>query len=277
MKAILKKSVENRFWGTDDYDILDLNPINKAITNYYLPYLSPSPLKAFLLKKLITFRQMYLYLKVDCEENSSIVKSLSLKCNLLDDVERMYEDNKVDWVKIKECLTEYFQSIGYKSLQCTDDDTIVGFLERLEQDVPLVKEYFKVLYKCDENIARIGYLGDNDEYELFVETDDEETTPHFHIRDVETKGERFETCVCFGANRYCLHGTYKDVLTSEQQALLKEYMESLSRYKLYSFPLMRNYEWAAEMWNLNNEATQVPLSYDSGDDVIIPDYDKMNE
>ena len=202
MKAILKKSVENRFWGTDDYDILDLNPINKAITSYYLPYLSSSPLKTFLLKRMTTFKQMYLYLKVYCEEDSSVVKSLSLKCNLLDDVERMYDDNKVDWGKIDECMTKYFQRIGYAEIECTDDEGIVSFLKRLEQDVPLVKEYFKVLYKYNENIARIGYFGDSDKYELFVETDDEETTPHFHIRDAETKGERFETCVCFGTNRF---------------------------------------------------------------------------
>ena len=276
MKAILKKSVENRFWGTDDYDILDLNPINKAITNYYLPYLSPSPLKAFLLKRMTTFKQMYLYLKVYCEEDSSVVKSLSLKCNLLDDVERMYDDNKVDWGKIDECMTKYFQRIGYAEIECTDDEGIVSFLKRLEQDVPLVKEYFKVLYKCNENIARIGYFGDSDKYELFVETDDEETTPHFHIRDAETKGERFETCVCLETNRYCLHGKHKDILTPEQQTMLMEFMESLSMYKPCSTPLIRNYEWAVDMWNLNNEATQVSLRYDSGDDVIIPDYSKIN-
>ena len=88
---------------------------------------------------------MYLHLRVDCEKDSSVVKSISLKCGMLDDVERMYDDNKVDWGKIKGCLTEYFLSIGYKSLQCTDDDTIVGFLKRIAQDVPLVKEYFEVI------------------------------------------------------------------------------------------------------------------------------------
>lgn len=30
------------------------------------------------------------------------------------------------------------------------------------------------------------------------------------------------------------------------------------------------------MWNSNNEATQVPFRYDSGDDAIISDYGKMN-
>ena len=145
MKVLLKKSTEDMNWGGDDYDIISLNPISKALTDCYLPLWSPSPLKALLLKRLGTLKRMYLHLRVDCEKDSSVVKSISLKCGMLDDVERMYDDNKVDWGKIKGCLTEYFLSIGYKSLQCTDDDTIVGFLKRIAQDVPLVKEYFEVI------------------------------------------------------------------------------------------------------------------------------------
>ena len=55
-----------------------------------------------------------------------------------------------------------------------------------------------------------------------------------------------------------------------------DFMESLSLYKPYSLPLIRNYEWAADMWNTNNEGTQVSLRYDNGDDVIIPDYSRIN-
>ena len=277
MKVILKKSVEDWFWGGEECDMLTLKPMSKALTECYLPHFSLSPLKTFLLKRLTTFKQMYLYLKVECEDDSPVVKSISLECDLLSDWERLRDSNKVNWNKIDECMTEYFQSIGYKNIRCTNDEDIANFVERLEQDVPLAKEYFKVLYKCNEEIVRIGYFGENDEYEIYVKTDDEETTPHFHIRDAETKGERFETCVCFETNHYCLHGEYGDVLRPEQQALLKEYMESLSLYKLYALPLVRNYEWAANMWNLNNETTQVTLQYDNEDEVIIPDYDKMND
>lgn len=145
MKTILKKSVKDRFWDAEDYDILDLNPMNKALTNYYLPYLSPSPLKSFLLKKLTTFKQMYLYLKVDCEENSSVVKSISLECNLLDDWERTHNDNKVDRGKIKKCLTEYFLSIGYPCIQCTKDKDMVAFIKKLAEEIPLAKEYFEIV------------------------------------------------------------------------------------------------------------------------------------
>ena len=275
MKVLLKKSTEDMNWGGDDYDIISLNPISKAMTDCYLPLWSPSSLKALLLKRLGTLKRMYLHLRVDCEKDSSVVKSISLKCGMLDDVERMYDDNKVDWGKIKGCLTEYFLSIGYKSLQCTDDEDIVNFIQRLEKDVPLAKEYFKVLYKCHENIARIGYFGDNDKYEMYVKTDDEETTPHFHIRDTETKGGKFETCVCLETNCYCLHGTYKDVLTPEHQAMLMDFMEGLSRHKQHTLSLVCNYEWAVDMWNLNNEATQVTLRYGSKNKVIIPDYGKM--
>ncbi|MDE6216931.1 hypothetical protein [Bacteroides sp.] len=182
MKAILKKSVKDRFWDADDYDMQDLNPMNKTLTNYYLPYLSPSPLKSFLLKKLFTFKQMYLYLKVDCEKDNSAVKSISLECDLLSDWERFCDSSKVNWTKIRECLAVYFLCLGYPCIRCTNDKDIVNFIQRLEKDVPLAQEYFRVL--C-------------------------------------------------------------------------------------------NYEWEGDMWNHNNEATQVALKYNSGKDVIIPDYGNM--
>ena len=145
MKAIQKKSVEDWFWCGEECDMLTLKPMSRALTECYLPHFSFSPLKAFLLKRLTTFKQMYLYLKVDCEKDSSVVKSISLECDLLSDWERLCDSNKVDWGKIDECMTEYFLCIGYQSIQCTDNDTIVSFLKRLEKDVPLVKEYFEIV------------------------------------------------------------------------------------------------------------------------------------
>lgn len=48
MKVLLLKSTEDMNWGGDDYDIISLNPISKALTDCYLPLWSPSPLKALL-------------------------------------------------------------------------------------------------------------------------------------------------------------------------------------------------------------------------------------
>ena len=57
MKVLLKKSTEDMNWGGDDYDVITLNPISKALTDCYLPQWSPSPLKAMLLKRLGTVKR----------------------------------------------------------------------------------------------------------------------------------------------------------------------------------------------------------------------------
>ena len=142
MKVLLKKSTEDMNWGGDDYDIISLNPISKALTDCYLPQWSPSLLKAMLLKRLGTVKQMYLSLKVECADN--IVIYISLRCNLLDDIERL-DGQEMDMEAVYQCLTQYFHNIGYRNIECTGDEEIVCFVKRLEQDVPLVKTYFEII------------------------------------------------------------------------------------------------------------------------------------
>lgn len=142
MKVLLKKSTEDVNWGGDDYDVITLNPISKALTACYLPQWSPSPLKAMLLRRLGTMKQMYLSLKVECADD--IVIYISLRCNLLDDIERLY-GQEMDMEAVYQCLTQYFQNIGYKNIECTGDEEVVCFVKRLEQDVPLAKSYFEII------------------------------------------------------------------------------------------------------------------------------------
>ena len=78
MKVLLKKSTEDMNWGGDDYDVITLNPISKALTACYLPQWSPSPLKAMLLRRLGTMKQMYLSLKVECADDIVIYISFCL-------------------------------------------------------------------------------------------------------------------------------------------------------------------------------------------------------
>lgn len=279
-KVFLKRSTADLCYVCEqsDYEYVELNEISRALTKRFWSQWSPMPLKSALVKRFGSIRNMYLRLEVACEHNSMIVKSIALKCALRDGDDRSWIVgciDEMDWESIQKCAEEYFQTIGYDKIECTEDEDIVNFVLRLGNDVPLVREYFRVIYKYDEEIARIGYFGENEEYEVYVKTDDEIPIPHFHIRDSETQGERFETCVCLEASRYCLHGTYKDLLSPEQQILLADYMVELSPYNLYRLPLIRNYERVVEMWNLNNEERQFVLRYDSGDDVIIPDYSKI--
>ena len=142
MKVLLKKSTEDMNWGGDDYDIISLNPISKAMTDCYLPQWSPSPLKAMLLKRLGTVKQMYLSLKAKCTDN--IVIYISLRCNLLDDIERLY-GQEMDMEAVYQCLKQYFHNIGYRNIECTGDEDIICFVKRLELDAPLTKAYFEII------------------------------------------------------------------------------------------------------------------------------------
>lgn len=143
-KVVLKKSVED-LWGDDGYGLLMFNPISRALTQCYLPQWSPSPLQSLLLKKLKTFQRMYLGLKVTCRENTNIVESISLEGRLTDDEEWIHGDYKVPWEAIAVCMAEYFQSIGYRSIKCTTDEDMVSFVQRLEKDIPLAKDYFDLI------------------------------------------------------------------------------------------------------------------------------------
>ena len=85
---------------------------------------------------------MYLSLKVRYADN--IVTFISLRCNLLDDVERLYS-SEMDMEAVYQCLKQYFHNIGYRNIECTGDEDIICFVKRLEQDVPLTKAYFEII------------------------------------------------------------------------------------------------------------------------------------
>lgn len=150
MKVVLKQSVEDWFFGGSDYDYLSMNKLNKAITKCYLPALSPSPLKELLMKRLGTVKQLYLYLRVSCVDGTNIINSIRLYCDLKDDCERALDRwgiAEADWEAITDCMTTYFNSIGYGSIQCTTDEEIANYVKRLQMDVPLAVEYFEIMDK----------------------------------------------------------------------------------------------------------------------------------
>lgn len=147
MKVIQKKSVKDLFIAREEFDYLTLNPLNKAITDYYLPRWDPSPLKSFLLKQFGTLKNLYLCLKVTCEKDGKTVSSLALCFNLLDDWERdcgHFWGLELDREAIGKCMETYFKSIGYCGTVCTNAVEICSFLQRLVKDVPLADEYFEM-------------------------------------------------------------------------------------------------------------------------------------
>jgi len=92
-------------------------------------------------------------------------------------------------------------------------------------------------------IARIGLCGNN---EVYVETDDTNTTPHFHVR-----GDT-ETCIQLRENKYFHHGRYTEVLNTKDRKTLAEFMESTNPNLN-----MTNYKATCILWNMNNSTNNI--------------------
>ena len=117
------------------------------------------------------------------------------------------------------------------------------------------------------DMCRIGYVGDNEGFEVYVRTDDMEQVPHFHVRDAATRGRKFETCVQLETNKYLLHGECKDTMNDSLRRALADFMASESK----CIDGITNYEVTVMHWNLNNsDAAQI--THEDGQRLAIPNY-----
>ena len=111
--------------------------------------------------------------------------------------------------------------------------------------------------RCD--MARIGFFGSGRMYEAYIRTDDECQVSHFHIRNIYTEAD---TPILLQSNRYCPHSHHDcKVLSDTELQQLAYFMEEPCRSPRFE----NNYQYAAELWNMNNEKGCLAI----GD---IPDY-----
>ena len=117
-----------------------------------------------------------------------------------------------------------------------------------------------------DEMARVGFIGG--EYEVYVWTDDAGHIPHVHVRDTNSKGKNFETCIELNTNRYFLHGGYDGTFSSKERKAFAEFMEAPCKNKRYD----TNFEYAVDMWNDNNSTATVQIIRNKDGKVIIPNY-----
>ena len=102
-------------------------------------------------------------------------------------------------------------------------------------------------------LCRIGFIGENSEFEVYVNKDDFGYVPHLHIRRLGIEGENyFETRVKLLTNEYYFpESRTKMRLTREQCAMLAELMEKPSCHLQYK----TNYDYATWSWTMNNKTS----------------------
>lgn len=117
-----------------------------------------------------------------------------------------------------------------------------------------------------EKIALIGYF---DENVIFVNTDDECSVPHVHIED----GSDIDTCVRLETNEYCNEHSYLLYLMPPKMCkMFNDFMHQPCPSPKYR----NNYEFAVEMWNMNNPQSYVQIKEDENGNIIMPNYSKIN-
>lgn len=154
-------------------------------------------------------------------------------------------------------------------MEMTSDNKIILSESELKQLIhDTIRDTINEIKHPIVEMARVGYLGKKNEYEVYIHTNDMGHIPHFHLRDSATQGEEFETCIQLKDNRYFLHGRYTSIANSALRNAIAKFMESESRIVKGK----TNYEIAVEAWNLNNSSSNIELSYDENNELIIPNY-----
>ena len=109
----------------------------------------------------------------------------------------------------------------------------------------------------DLEIARIGFT--DDEYEIYVVTDDDGKIPHFHY--LTNDGLiKFYSCIKIENAEYFHHDNAQNILSHEQKINLIAFLNKRCIRN------MSNWEVLLDCWNMNNSEIQV------SDSLAMPDY-----
>jgi len=111
--------------------------------------------------------------------------------------------------------------------------------------------------------ACIGYINEQ-EYEVFVNTDDEGYIPHFHIRSNDKHVKWFETSIRYDSPQYFFHEGKEEYLDSQEREMLNDFFKQ--KVKSKKFREFTNWQLAIFEWNKNNSKMQLD------EDLPIPDY-----
>ncbi|MBO4893908.1 MAG: hypothetical protein J5562_03210 [Clostridia bacterium] len=170
--------------------------------------------------------------------------------------------------KIKDYISgKYFDFITDREFNGKDPNYFGEVSDKIAEEVhdflsDLIAEAF---------IDEIGLIEENDDciIQVYVNTDDPETIPHFHIRKYGDGDEaEWETCVKYTDAVYCRHNNLNDKLPDKEIAVaLDKMLRSPNPYD----PGRTYWQTATVAWNCNNDKSGIELPFD----LIQPDYTQL--
>ena len=119
----------------------------------------------------------------------------------------------------------------------------------------------------EDYLMEMARVGQYKNYEVIIWTNDNGKVPHFHLRDSNTHGEEFHTCICINEAKYFLHTGKEDKLNAKGRRELSDFLNSKSNAK--RFESFTNWQIVLTLWNMNNSDVLVD------EDLVMPDYTKL--
>ncbi len=126
------------------------------------------------------------------------------------------------------------------------------------------KEYVRE----ETDVARVGFFSVNEasQWEVYIRTDDNCQVPHFHVRNLFDVN--VDIAFTLHGNHYYPHENFFGRMTDEELHCLSEFMEGPCKNAKFD----SNYEYAACLWNLNNQEQYEMDIDEEHNEVFFPDY-----
>lgn len=121
-----------------------------------------------------------------------------------------------------------------------------------------------IFKKINNRLEEMARVGSYDEVEVVVFTNDPGNIPHFHIRDISTRGKKFHSCIRLDKAEYFYHTGKEDTLNSSDRKDLVKFLSSKSKSKRFSE--FTNWQVLLTMWNMNNSSVEID------EDAEMPNY-----
>ena len=137
MNVYLRRNIEDVYENSDYTGNANrlMNPINRLITNAYLPFIKPKIDE----KLMKPYKSIHLVLASSYDEETKLVNDLHITFEYTDNLcSDTSNDDYSDL--IQEIIDGYFKKIGYP----VDTHDPIDFIRRMYCHVQQIKEYFEI-------------------------------------------------------------------------------------------------------------------------------------
>ena len=114
--------------------------------------------------------------------------------------------------------------------------------------------------QATNELLEMALIGNVDEYTISINTNDGGYIPHFHIKDSNSNGKKFHTCVKIEKPEYFHHTGKEGVLNSKLRKELVNFLQSETELGT------THWKYLVATWNKNNSNRKLPI------EIAMPDY-----